>query len=170
MVASVVRGQCATRGVGPVHGTTNCWVEHQSQRSPSPKMVPYRCIDIVKENCLLSNILLRASERSSTLMPGVRLQSPIRDLIPIESLPGPSQDKGKGRAIEVMDEGKSERACLVSVIVSEYEGAFHGGSSAFVYDWIDNAHGDSNLEGPQDSIEDWMTAQSYQDATEEPIE
>ena len=103
-------------------------------------------------------------------MPSVRLQSPIRDLIPIESLFGPSQDKGKGRAIEAMDEGKSERARLVNVIISKYEGAFHGGSSAFMYDWIDDAHGDSNPEGPQDSIKDWMTDQSYQDATEEPIE
>ena len=99
-------------------------------------MVPYQCVDIVKENCLLSNISLRASERSSTPMPSVRLQSLIRDLIPIKSLSGPSQDKGKGRAIEAMDEGKSERARSVSVIVSKYEGAFHGGSSAFVYDWI----------------------------------
>ena len=65
---------------------------------------------------------------------------------------------------------KLERSRSVSVTVSEYEGAFHGGSSAFVYDWIDNAHGDSSLEGPRDSIEDWMTDQLYQDAAEEPIE
>ena len=94
----------------------------------------------------------------------------LKDLIPIESLAGPSQDKGKGRAIEAMDKGKSERAHLVSVTISEYEGAFHGGSSAFVYDWIDDVHGDSDPEGPRASIEDWMTDRSYQDAAEEPIE
>jgi hypothetical protein len=73
-------------------------------------------------------------------MPGVRLQSPIRDLIPIESSAGPSQDKGKGRAVEAMDEGKLERERSVSLTVSEYEGAFHGGDSCFVYNWIDDAH------------------------------
>ena len=70
----------------------------------------------------------------------------------------------------MMDEGKSERACSVSATVSKYEGVFHGGSSAFVYDWIDNAHGDGSPEGPRESIEDWMTDQLYQDAAEEPIE
>ena len=69
-----------------------------------------------------------------------------------------------------MDEGKLERARLVSVTVSEYKGVFHGGSLAFMYNWIDNAHGDSDLEDPRESIEDWMTDRSYQDATEEPIE
>ena len=103
-------------------------------------------------------------------MPGVRLQSPIRDLIPIKSMVGSSQNKGKGRAIEAMDKGKLERGRLVSVTVSKFEGVFHGGSSAFVYDWIDDAHGDNSPEGPRDSIEDWMTDQLYQDATEEPIE
>ena len=98
-----------------------------------------------------------------------KIRSPLKELIPVESSAGPSQDKGKGRAIEAMDEGKSERAHLVSVTVSKYEGAFHGGSSAFVYDRIDYAHGDSNPEGPRESIEDWMTDQSYQDAAEEPI-
>ena len=92
------------------------------------------------------------------------------DLIPIESSAGPSPDKGKGRAIEVMDEGKSKRARSVSLTVPEYEGAFHGGSSAFVYDWIDDAHGNSSPEGPRESIEDWMMDWSYQDAAEEPIE
>jgi hypothetical protein len=77
-------------------------------------------------------------------MPGVKLQSPIRDLIPIEPSAGPSQDKGKGRAVDQMDEGKSERERSVSLTASEFEGAFHGGSSAFVYDWIDDAHGDSS--------------------------
>ena len=104
----------------------------------------------------------------ATPIPEVR--SPLKDLIPIEASAGPSQDKGKGRAIEAMDEGKSERACSVSLTISKYEGAFHGGSSAFVYDWIDDAHGDSSPEGSWESIEDWMTDRSYQDATKEPIE
>jgi hypothetical protein len=42
-------------------------------------------------------------------MPGVELRSPLRDLVLIESSAGPSQDKGKGRAVEATDEGKSER-------------------------------------------------------------
>jgi hypothetical protein len=102
-------------------------------------------------------------------MPGVKLQSPIRDLIPIESSAGSSQDKGKGKAVEGMDEGKSEREWLVSLTVSEHEGAFHGGNSCFVYDWIDNAHGDSSPEGPRESVDNWLTDQSYMDASKEPI-
>jgi hypothetical protein len=102
-------------------------------------------------------------------MPRVKLQSPIRDLIPIDSSAGPSQDMGKGKAVERMDEGKSERGCSVSLTVSEYEGAFHGGDSAFVYDWIDDAHSDSSPEGPRESIEDWLTDRSYVDTSEEPI-
>jgi hypothetical protein len=101
-------------------------------------------------------------------MPGVSLQSLLRDLVPIELSAGPNQDKGKGRAVEAMDEGKSERGQSVSLTVSKYKGAFHGGSSCFVYDWIDDAHGDSSLEGPRES--NWLTDQSYQDASEEPIE
>jgi hypothetical protein len=103
-------------------------------------------------------------------MPGVKLQSPIRDLIPIKSLAGPSQDKGKGRAVEVVDEGKSESGHAVSLTISEYKSAFHGGSSAFVYDWIDDAHGDSDPEGPRESIDDWLTDRSYADASKSPIE
>jgi hypothetical protein len=103
-------------------------------------------------------------------MPGVGLQSPIRDLIPIESSAGPSQDKGKGRAVDQMDEGKSERERSVSLTVSKFEGVFHGGSSAFVYDWIDNTHGDSSPEGPRESVDDWLTNQSYMDANEDPAE
>ena len=109
----------------------------------------------------------RGSQRTATPIPEVR--SPLKDLIPIELSAGPSQDKGKGRAIEVMDEGKSEGAHSVSLTVSKYEGAFHGGSLVFVYDWIDDAHGDSSPEGPRESIEDWMTDRSYLDAAEEPI-
>jgi hypothetical protein len=103
-------------------------------------------------------------------MPRVKLQSPIRDFIPIELSASPSQDKGKGRVIDAMDKGKSEREHSVSLTVSKYEGAFHGGSSAFVYDWIDDAHGDSSPEGPRESVDDWLTDQSYMDASEEPIE
>jgi hypothetical protein len=103
-------------------------------------------------------------------MPRVHLQSPIRDLIPIELLAGPSQDNGKGKAVEAMDEGKSERGRLVSLTISEYKGAFHGGDSYFIYDWIDDAHGDSSPEGPRESIDDWLTDKSYMDASKEPIE
>jgi hypothetical protein len=93
-------------------------------------------------------------------MPGVKFQSPIRELIPIKSSAGLSQDKGKGRAIDPMDEGKSERERSVSLTVSKFEGAFHGRSSAFVYDWINDEHGNSNPEGPWESIDDWLTDQS----------
>jgi hypothetical protein len=168
MVASVVRGQRATRGVGPVHGANDCRVERQEQRSPSPKIIPYRCVGIVKAYVLLL-ISCRGSDRSATPMPGVKLQSPIRDLIPIESSAGPSQDKGKGRAVEAMDKGKLERERSVSLTMSKFEGAFHGGSSAFVYDWINNEHGDSSPEGPRESVDNWLTDQSYMDANEDPI-
>jgi hypothetical protein len=103
-------------------------------------------------------------------MPGVKLQSPIRDLIPIDLSADPSQDKGKGRAVKAMDEGRSERGWSTSLTMSEFEGVFHQGDTCFVYNWIDNEHGDSDPEGPRESIEDWMTNQSYQDADEEPIE
>jgi hypothetical protein len=103
-------------------------------------------------------------------MPGVKLQSPIRELIPIGSSAGPSVDKGKRRAVESMDKGMPERDRLVSLTVSEFEGAFHGGSSAFVYDWIDDAHGDSSPEGPRESVDDWLTDQSYMDANEDSTE
>ena len=118
---------------------------------------------------LATNHHCRGSQRVATPIP--EIQSPLKDLIPIGSSAGPSQDKGKGRVIEAMDEGKSERARSVSLTISEYEGVFHGGSSAFVYDWIDDTHGDSSPEGPRESfVEDWMTDRSYQDAAEEPIE
>ena len=130
-------------------------------------MVPYWCVDIVKANIIFLISHFRGSQCTATPVPEVL--SPLKDLIPIELSAGPSQDKGKGRAIEAMDEGKSKRAWSVSLTVSEYTGAFHGGSSAFVYNWIDDAHGDSSPEGPRESIEDWMIDQSYQDAAEEPI-
>jgi hypothetical protein len=103
-------------------------------------------------------------------MPGDRLQSPLWDLIPIKSSAGPSKDKGKGRAVEAMDEGKSEKERLVSLTISEFKGAFHGGSSAFVYDWIDDEHGDSSPEDPRESVDDWLTDQSYMDANEDSTE
>jgi hypothetical protein len=102
-------------------------------------------------------------------MPRVTLKSPIRVLVPIESSASPSQDKGKGRAIDLMDEGKLERERSVSLTISEFKGVWHGGeSSAFVYDWIDDAHGDSSPEGPRES--NWMTDRSYFNASEEPLE
>ena len=114
----------------------------------------------------------RGSERSATPIPGFKLQSPIRDLIPIESSAGPSQDKGKGRAVDETEEGSSNKGRAGSLTVSEFKfvGAFHQGDVCFVYNWIDDEHGDSEPEGPRESIEDWMTDQSYQDADEEPIE
>ena len=117
---------------------------------------------------LATNHHCRGSQCLATPIPEIR--SLLKDLIPIELSTGPSQDKGKGRVIEAMDEGKSKRARSVSLTISKYEGAFHGGRSAFVYDWIDDTHGDSSLEGPRESIEDWITDRSYQDAAEEPIE
>ena len=93
----------------------------------------------------------------------------MKGLIPIELSAGPSQDKGKGKAVEAMDKGKLEKACLVSLSISKYESVFHGGSSTFVYNWIDDAHGDSDLEGPRESVEDWLTDQFYVDTGEEPI-
>jgi hypothetical protein len=127
-------------------------------------------LDIREECYFLANIQFRGLEHSATPMPGVKLQSLIRDLIPIESSAGPSQDKGKGRAVNAMDEGKSERECSVSLTISEYKGVFHGGDSCFVYDWIDDTHSNSSPEGPRESIDNWLTDQSYMDASKEPIE
>jgi hypothetical protein len=45
-------------------------------------------------------------------MPGDRLRSPLKELIPIESLAGPSQDKGKGKAVEAMDEGEVRKGVV----------------------------------------------------------
>jgi hypothetical protein len=105
-------------------------------------------------------------------MPGVKLQSPIRDLIPIESSAGPSQDKGKGRAVdeEERDSPVKERAGSLTISEYEFAGAFHQGDACFVYNWIDDEHGDSEPEGPGESLEDWITDRSYHDASEEPIE
>jgi hypothetical protein len=103
-------------------------------------------------------------------MPGIGWEpkSPLKDLIPIESSAGPSQDKGKGKAVKTMDKGKSERGQSVSLTISEFEGAFHGGSSCFVYNWINDEHSNSSPEGLKET--ECLTNQSYQDANEEPIE
>jgi hypothetical protein len=62
---------------------------------------------------------------------------------------------------------KRERS--VSLTVSEFEGAWHGGeSSSSVYNWIDDEHGNSSLEGPRESS--WMTDRSYFNASDEPLE
>jgi hypothetical protein len=136
---------------------------------PQPKDNTIQVRRYCKRPLSSTDIFVRGSERSATPMLGVKLQSPIRDLIPIESSAGPSQDKGKGRAIEAMDKGRSERGRSTSLTVLEFEGVFHQGDACFMYDWIDDAHGDSDPEGPRESIEDWMTNWYYQDASEEPI-
>jgi hypothetical protein len=47
-------------------------------------------------------------------------------------------------------------------------GSFVPSDSAFVYDWIDDTHGDSwSDQGVKES--EWLTDQSYQDVSEEPI-
>jgi hypothetical protein len=90
-------------------------------------------------------------------------------LIPIGTKVGPSRDKGKGRAID-MDEGKSERAQSVSLTMYEFAGVFHHDEdSAFVYNWINDEHGDSWSDWDVKDME-WLTDQSYQDTSEEPIE
>jgi hypothetical protein len=90
-------------------------------------------------------------------------------LVPIESEAGPSRDKGKSKEQVEMEEGKPEKAQYQSLTVSKYEGEFHSGEdSAFVYNWIDNEHGDSWLDHNMKELE-WLTDQSYMDASEEPI-
>jgi hypothetical protein len=81
-------------------------------------------------------VFTRESTCLATPMPGVawELKSPLKELIPIELMAGPSHDKGKGKEQAEMDEGKPEKAQSPSLTVSEYEGVFHGGEdSAFVY-------------------------------------
>jgi hypothetical protein len=89
--------------------------------------------------------MFRGKGHMSTPMPGIGWETcfPLKDLVPIESEVGPSQDKGKGKEQAEMDEGKPEKAQFPSLTVSEYEGVFHNGDSAFVYNWIVNNHGDS---------------------------
>jgi hypothetical protein len=103
-------------------------------------------------------------------MPGISWEahSPLWDLVPINSIAGPSKGKGRTKEEEATDKGKPEREQLVSLTVSEFEGVFHNGDSCFVYDWINDEHGDSSPEGLKETK--WLTNQSYQDASEEPIE
>jgi hypothetical protein len=92
----------------------------------------------------------------------------LKDLIPIKSSAGPSQDEGKGKEVDLMDKGKSERARSVSLTVSEFAGVFHQGKdSAFIYNWIDDNHGDSRSDLDIKETE-WLTDQLYFDASEEP--
>ena len=68
-----------------------------------------------------------------------------------------------------MDKGKSEKARSPSLMVSEYATAFHQGEdSAFVYDWINDNHGDSQLDLDVKETE-WLMDQSYFDAEELPL-
>jgi hypothetical protein len=91
MTASVVQGQRAQRRAGPIHGSSDRRQDRQLQRSPSPKMIPHRCAGTC--NRLIGYLyLLRGSERSATPMPEDRLRSPLKELIPIDSSAGPSQD------------------------------------------------------------------------------
>jgi hypothetical protein len=116
-------------------------------------------------------VFIRESTCSAAPIPGVNWEkcSPLKDLVPIESVASPSQDKGKGREQWEMDEGRPEKAQSPSLTISEYEGAFHARDSTFVYNWIDNEHGNSWSD--QDVKEtEWLTDQSYQDTSEEPIE
>jgi hypothetical protein len=139
-------------------------------RSPSHKMILYRYTDSGVPVYRMLSVHDRGSEHSATPMPGVgwESKSPLKDLVPIASLAGLSQDKGKGRAVEVMDKGKLERRRSVSLTISKFEGVFHGGSSCFICGWINDEHSDSSLEGLKET--EWLTDQSYQDASEEPIE
>ena len=101
-------------------------------------------------------------------MPGMVWEAcfSLKDLIPIESKAGSSQDKGKGKEKAEMDKGMCEKACAISLTVSKYSGVFHGrNNSCFVYVWIDSNHGDSFSD--QDIKEcNWLTDGSYQDAIE----
>jgi hypothetical protein len=122
-------------------------------------------MDIREKNYIfLLTSISRGSERVLTPRPGVGY------LVPIEA-PVP-QDKGKGKEEEVdtMDKGKSKRERLVSLTVSEPAGVFHQGKdSAFIYNWIDNEHGDSRSDLDIKDCE-WLTNRSYFDADEGPIE
>jgi hypothetical protein len=133
-------------------------------------MIPYRYANGFGILYGLLTIHIRGSEQSATPMPGIGWESKslLKALIQVKSSAGPSKDKGKGKAVKVMDEGKSERGRSVSLTVSEFKGVFHGGSGCFIYDWINDEHGDSSLEGLKEM--EWLTDQSYQDASKEPIE
>ena len=101
-------------------------------------------------------------------MPGIVWEphSPLKDLIPIKSEVGLSQDKGKGKEKAKMDKGKPKRVMSQSLTISKYTGAFRGGEdSCFAFSWIDDKHGDSFSN--QDIKESkWLTDRSFVDATE----
>jgi hypothetical protein len=88
-------------------------------------------------------------------------------LVPIEA-PVP-QDKGKGKeVVEAMDKGKSEKEQSPSLTISEYATVFHQGEdSAFMYNWIDDNHGDSQS-GLDLKETEWLTNQLYFDVEELP--
>ena len=113
-------------------------------------------------------IFVRGEERALTPLPGMvrETHSPLKSLIPIESKAGLSQNKGKGKGEAEMDKGKPEKARSPSLTISKYMSAFHHGEdSAFVYNWIDDNHGDSFSD--QDVKESkWLTDQSYMDAND----
>jgi hypothetical protein len=45
-----------------------------------------------------------------------------------------------------MEEGTVEKERSPSLMVSEYEGASHGGDGTLIYNWIDDETGDSHLQ------------------------
>jgi hypothetical protein len=117
---------------------------------------------MVAFNSLIANLLPRGTKRTPTPCPGVGYLVPIEAPIP--------QDKGKGKEkmIKAMDEGKSKKARSHSLTVSKYVTVFHQGEdSVFVYDWINDEHGDSRSDLDVKETE-WLTNQSYFDAEEVP--
>ena len=91
-------------------------------------------------------------------------------MVPIKAPVPTKVDKGKEKeVVEAMDEGKSEREQSPSLTISEYTMVFHQGEdSAFVYNWIDDKHGDSwsDIENAKDM--EWLTDRLYFDAEEAP--
>ena len=81
----------------------------------------------------------------------------------------PSREKDKSKEQAEMNGEKPKMAQSTSLTISEFEGAFHDGDRAFVYNWIDDEHGDSWLDQDVKDME-WLADQLYQDANEEPIE
>jgi hypothetical protein len=73
----------------------------------------------------------RESVHGVTPMLGIswETRSPLKDLVPIESVTSPSQDKGKGQEQTEVDEGKPKKAQSFSLTISEYEGAFNCGDA-----------------------------------------
>jgi hypothetical protein len=101
-------------------------------------------------------------------MPRVSLakRSPLKELVLTKGVAGPSHDKGKSREQVEMEEGAIEKAQSPSLTVSKYMGVFHCGDSAFVYDWIDGATGDSQSDLDITESE-FLTDTSYFNANEE---